>query len=136
MTPSRREYDPDRPGVQVDPTLRLELRRLANLFLVSSLTLALFVLRAVYLALNASFLPHSALVAWGTVMLVGWAMSLVYGVYVTLKARRWGWLVLCLIPVTCVAAAVAYAWVRRMEVERQVLGDEPRRPPRARGARR
>jgi len=38
--------------------------------------------------------------------------------------------VLCLLPVTCVPASVAYAWIRRQEIERAVLGD--RRAPASR----
>ena len=49
-----------------------------------------------------TFIPHGVYVAWGLVLLVGWAATEVYGVYVTFTARRWGWFVLCLIPVTCV----------------------------------
>ena len=71
-----------------------------------------------------TFIPQGVYVAWGVVLLTGWAATLVYGVYVTFTARRWGWLVLCVIPVTCVPAAVAYAWIRRQEIERAVLGDE------------
>ena len=37
---------------------------------------------------------------------------------------------LCLIPVTCVPASVAYAWIRRQEIESAVLGDD--RSPAAR----
>jgi len=40
------KYDKDDPGVQPSPELAAELRRLANLFLVSGLTLALLLLRA------------------------------------------------------------------------------------------
>jgi hypothetical protein len=117
------KYDKDAAGADVDAQTALELRRVANLFLLSGITLALFVLRAVGEALSVSFIPQPVYVVWGVVLLTGWAASLVYGVYVTYTARRWGWLVLCLIPVTCVPAAVAYAWIRRQEIERAVLGD-------------
>ncbi len=136
MTPLFGDLDPDAPGVRVSPALRRELRRLANLFLISAITLALFILRAFALALGTSFIPQPLLVVWGVVMLTGWAMSLVYGVYVTFTARRWGWLVLCVIPVSCVPAAVAYAWIRRMEIERDVLGDAPTATSRPRAKRR
>lgn len=127
------DYDRDGPGVVVGPELTAELRRLANLFLLSAITLILFLLRAFAVALNVTFIPAPAYVVWGVVMLTGWAMTLVYAVYVTFQARRWGWLALCAIPVTCVPAAVAYAWVRRQEIEREVLGDGPEDPgPRAR----
>jgi hypothetical protein len=117
------KYDSDAAGAQVDARTALELRRLANLFLLSGVTLALFVLRATGEALSVTFIPRPVYVVWGVILLTGWAASLVYGVYVTYTARRWGWLVLCLIPVTCVPAAVAYAWIRRQEIERAVLGD-------------
>jgi len=118
------KHDTDAAGAQVDTQTALELRRLANLFLVSGVTLALFVLRAFGEALTVTFIPEPVYVVWGVILLIGWAASLVYGVYVTSTARRWGWLVLCLIPVTCVPAAVAYAWIRRQEIERAVLGDD------------
>ena len=124
------KYDKDDPGAQVDDETALELRRLANLFLLSGVTLVLFLLRAFAEALHVTFIPHSVYVVWGFVLLIGWAATEVYGVYVTFTAQRWGWFVLCLIPVTCVPASVAYAWVRRQEIERAVLGDE--RAPAAR----
>jgi hypothetical protein len=116
-------YDRDDPGVAVDAVRAAELRRLANLFLISALTLFLFLTRAFAEVFHVTFIPHSVYVVWGFLMLVGWAMSLVYGVYVTLKAGRWGWLALCAIPFTCVPAAAAYAWTRRQDIEREVLGD-------------
>jgi hypothetical protein len=122
-------YDKDAPGAPVSPELGQELRRLANLFLVSGITLVLFLARAFSVALHVTFIPRSVFVAWGIVMLTGWAMSYVYGVFVTFKARRWGWFVLCAIPFTCVPCAVAYAWVRRQEIEREVLGDDRGRSP-------
>ena len=89
-------------------------------------------LRAFAEALSVTFIPQAVYVVWGLVLLIGWAATVVYGVYVTFTARRWGWFVLCLIPVTCVPAAVAYAWIRRQEIERAVLGDEPSPPARQR----
>jgi hypothetical protein len=32
--------------------------------------------------------------------------------------------VLCVIPITCVPASIVYAWIRRGEIEREVLGDQ------------
>lgn len=119
------KYDKDASGAEVDASTALELRRLANLFLVAGITLALFVMRAFAEALSVTFIPRGVYVAWGLVLLTGWAASLVYGVFVTFTARRWGWLALCIIPVTCVPAAAAYAWIRRQEIERTVLGDGP-----------
>jgi hypothetical protein len=117
------QYDKDAAGAKGDAQTALELRRIANLFLLSGITLALFVLRALGEALSVTFIPQPVSVVWGVVLLTGWAATLVYGVYVTFTARRWGWLALCVIPVTCVPAAVAYAWIRRREIERAVLGD-------------
>lgn len=119
--------DRDARGVAVGPELTAELRRLANLFLVSGITLVLFIARAFAEIFAVTFIPRPAYVVWGIVMLTGWAMACVYGVYVTFRARRWGWFALCAIPFTCVPAAAAYAWVRRQEVERDVLGED--RPP-------
>ena len=62
-------------------------------------------------------------------------MTYVYGVFVTFKARRWAWFALCAIPFTCVPAAAAYAWIRRQEIEREVLGDESPASRQKRGGR-
>lgn len=119
------KYDKDERGAQVGREQAVELRRLANLFLVSGITLVLFITRALAEALSVTFIPQSVYVVWGVLMLTGWAMTLVYGVFVTFTARRWGWFVLCAVPFTCVPAAAAYAWIRRQELERSVLGDAP-----------
>lgn len=116
-------YDKSDRGVVVGPQLAAELRRLANLFLVSGLTLLLFLMRAFAEAFAFTFIPKPAYVVWGVVMLTGWAMSYVYGIFVTFNARRWFWFALCAIPFTCVPAAVAYAWIRRQEIERDMLGE-------------
>lgn len=129
-------YDKDDPGVAVGAERAVELRRLANLFLISGITLLLFLARAFAEIFSVTFIPRGVFVAWGLLMLLGWAMSLVYGVYVTLKARRWGWLVLCAIPFTCVPAAAAYAWTRRQEIEREVLGDDTSASSRQKAGRR
>jgi hypothetical protein len=126
------KYDRDAAGAQVDAPTTRELRRIANLFLLSGITLALFVLRALGEALSVTFIPQPVYVVWGLILLTGWAATLVYGAYVTFSARRWGWLVLCLIPVTSVPAAVAYAWIRRQEIERTALGDPRSSPARQR----
>jgi hypothetical protein len=114
-------YRKDGGGVAVGPEIAVELRRLANLFLLSSITLMLFLGRAFTEVFTVTFIPGPVYVVWGLVMLTGWAMTYVYGVYVTFTARRWGWFVLCAIPFTCVPAAIAYAWARRQEIERDVL---------------
>jgi len=125
-------YDKDDPGVAVGAAQATELRRLANLFLISGITLFLFLTRAFAEALGVTFIPRGIFVAWGGVMLIGWAMSFVYGIYVTLNARRWAGLALCAIPFTCVPAAAAYAWTRRQEIEREVLDDGASAPSRQR----
>jgi len=122
------KYDADARGARVDESTRLELRRLANLFLLSSVTLIVLLLEVFARALRVTFIPQPVYAAAGFVFLVGWAATLVYGAYTTFKAGRWGWFALCLIPVTSVPASVAYAWIRRSEVEREVLGD-PSPPP-------
>jgi len=115
-------YDKDDRGGAVGPQLAGELRRLANLFLMSAITLLLFLARALAEVFTVTFIPRPVFVVWGVVMLTGWAMTYVYGVFVTFRARHWAWFALCAIPFTCVPAAVAYAWVRRQEIERDVLG--------------
>lgn len=122
-------YDEDDPGAVADPRQAEELRRLAYLFLVSAVTLVLVVTGAVAEALAVGFLPQPLVVVWGLAMLLGWAVTYLYGIFVTLKARRWGWLALCAVPFTCVPGAVAYSWIRRREIERDVIG-AGRRPPR------
>ena len=116
------KYDKDDSGVAVEPALAVELRSLANLFLVSGITLILFLARAFAEVFTVTFIPRPVYVVWGVIMLTGWAMTYVYGIFVAFTARRWAWLALCAIPFTCVPAAAAYAWIRRQEIEREVLG--------------
>ncbi len=118
------KYDRDATGAEVDEATRSELRRLANLFLLSSVTLIVLLLEVFARALGVSFIPQPVYGVAGLVFLVGWAATFVYGLYVTFRAARWGWFVLCVIPVTCVPASVAYAWIRRGEIEREVLGED------------
>lgn len=115
------KYDADAPGTTVDEETRLELRRVANLFLLSSLTLVVLLLQVVVRALQIEGIPQVVYSAAGFLFLVGWATTYVYGLYTTVKARRWTWVVLCVIPFMCVPASVAYAWIRRGEIEREVL---------------
>jgi len=130
------KYDKDDRGVAVEPTLAAELRRLAGLFLVSGITLILFLGRAFAEVFTVTFIPGPVYVVWGMIMLTGWALTYVYGIYATFRARRWGWLALCAIPFSCVPAAVAYSWIRRQEIEREVLGaDRPAAGRQARGGR-
>jgi hypothetical protein len=116
------KHDKDAPGADAGPELTAELRRLANLFLVSAVTLALFLLRMAAVALSVTFVPRPLEVAWGLVLLTGWAATYVLAVYTTVKARRWAWVALSAVPFTCVPAGVAYAWIRRQEIEDEVLG--------------
>jgi hypothetical protein len=124
------KYDKDERGADVDEQTALELRRIANLFLMSAITLVLLMLLMFAQALSVTFITGTIKAVLGGIMLVGWAMTLVYGVFVTFKARRWVWLVLCAIPFSCVPAAIVYAWTRRQEIERAFLGDQ--RAPAAR----
>lgn len=126
------KYDKDAPGADVDAETRLELRRVANLFLVSAVTMIALFVELFARALDVTFVPQAAHTVLGLVFLVGWAATVVYGVYVTYTARRWGWLALCVVPPTGPPAALAYAWIRRQEIEREVLGDEPSPPARRR----
>jgi len=135
-TPRPRAPGRDAAGAPVDPQLRAELRRLAGLFLVSSITLALFILRAVYVALDVALLPDAVVVVWSVALIAGWATTFAYGLYVILKARRWLWAVLFAIPLTCVPAGVAYSWTRRMDIERQVLDGRTASGPPSKTARR
>jgi hypothetical protein len=116
----------DEPAVDPGPELSAELRRLANLFLLSSVTLVLFLMRVAYLALSVTFLSHTVVVVWGGLLMAGWTMTYVLSLYTTFRARRWRWLAVCAIPFTCVPAGVAYAWFRRGEIENEVLGERSR----------
>jgi hypothetical protein len=86
-------------------------------------TLIVLLLELFARALEVTFIPDAVYGVAGLVFLVGWAATFAYGLFVTFKAGRWFWFVLCVIPVTCVPASVAYAWIRRGEIEREVLGD-------------
>jgi hypothetical protein len=121
------KYDKDERGADVDEGTRLELRRLANLFLISALTLIALFLEVFAKALHVTFIPAAGYSVIGLIFLVGWAATLVYAVFVTYTARRWAWMALCLFPPTSPPVAIAYAWIRRQEIERAILGD-PRAP--------
>lgn len=126
--------DKDASGAEVDAQTRLELRRLANLFLVAAVTMLALFFELFAKALGVTFIPGPIHSVVGLVFLVGWAATVVYGVFVTYTARRWGWLVLCVVPPTGPPAALAYAWIRRQEIEREVLGAGPSSPTRQRRA--
>jgi hypothetical protein len=124
------QYDKDAPGADVDDETRRELGRVALLFLVAAITMIALFAELVAQALEAAFLPRVVHTVLGLVFLVGWAATVVYGAYVTFTARRWVWLALCALPPTSPPAALVYAWIRRREIEREVLGDEPSPPAR------
>ncbi|HEX5643462.1 MAG TPA: hypothetical protein VFZ86_14160 [Thermoleophilia bacterium] len=124
------QYDKHAPGAAIDDETRQELGRVANLFLVSAITMIALFAELFAQALEAAFIPQAVHTVLGLVFLVGWAATVVYGVYVTFTARRWLWLALCVIPPTSPPAALVYAWIRRREIEREVLGDEPSPPAR------
>jgi hypothetical protein len=123
-------YDKDAPGAGVDDETRRELGRVANLFLVSAVTMIALFAELFAQALAATSVPQAIHAVLGLVFLAGWAATVVYGVYVTFTARRWAWLALCAIPPTSPPAALVYAWIRRREIERAVLGEEPSPPAR------
>jgi hypothetical protein len=129
------KYDKDDPGVQPSPELAAELRRIANLFLVSAITLILFLLEAFAKTLSVTLIPRPVYVVWGVALLTGIAVTYVYALYVTSKARRWGWVAACAIPFLSVPCAVAYAWSRRQEIERAAFGEQRPQTRQRRGGR-
>ena len=52
-------YDKDDRGVAVGPATAAELRRLANLFLLSGITLVMFLVRAFAEVFTVTFIPLS-----------------------------------------------------------------------------
>lgn len=112
-----------------DPVLRAELRRLAVLFIISAVTLVIVVTYAVARRIDTGLLPDIAWLMWATAIFSGCVATYFYGLYVTVRARAWGWVALCAIPVLgSVPGSVAYAWIRRGELERRILNgayDEP-----------
>jgi len=116
------KHDSTASGADAGPELTAELRRLARLFLLSAVTLALFLLRTAVTALPVPSVPQSVSVAWSILLLAGWASTWALALYTTIRARRWGWVTLAAIPLTCVPVGVAYAWIRRGEIEEAVLG--------------
>jgi hypothetical protein len=109
----------------LDPALKAELKRLALLFLISAVTLLLVVADAVIRAFPEDVIPEPV----PLMLQVSWAGGAVatyfYGLYVTLRARAWLWVLLCAIPlVGSVPGSVAYSWIRRGELERRILEEE------------
>jgi hypothetical protein len=109
-------------GVEVDWATRAELKRVAVLFLLSAITLALFLLYLVAGLVDPDLVPDVVWAMWVTSMLCGYVATWFYGIYVTARARRWVWLALCALPPTAVPCSLAYSWIRRGEIEQQVLG--------------
>lgn len=121
----RRRRTTQAPAPVLDPALRAELKRLAVLFLVSAITLVLvfadFVIRALPADTVPPPIPLMVQVSWFGGAIATW----VYGLYVTVRARAWGWVVLCAIPLFgSVPGCVAYSWIRRGALERQILDEE------------
>ncbi len=114
----------------LDPAVKAELKRLAILFLMSAFTLVLVVADAVARAVLHDVLPG---IVFGMVQLswLGGAFATYfYGLYVTIRARAWGWVVLCAVPlVGSVPGSVAYSWIRRGALERQIFDEERSRRP-------
>jgi hypothetical protein len=112
----------------LDPLLRAELKRLAILFLISAFTLALVIGYAALAAIGVGIVPGVVLLMLQASIFGGVVATYFYGLYVTVRARAWGWVALCAIPVVgSVPGSVAYSWIRRGELERRVL-EEERRP--------
>ena len=57
---------------------------------------------------------------WRASLVSGLIATWAYGGYVTLRARRWAWAFFCLLPLTALPAALAYAWIRRGELEAEI----------------
>ena len=108
----------------LDPKLKAELKRLALLFLISAVTLWLVVVYAVLRSIDRGLFPDLVWFMWGAAIFSGCIATYFYGLYVTIRARSWGWVVLCAVPVFgSVPGCVAYSWIRRGQLERRVLED-------------
>jgi hypothetical protein len=125
---------PTDDAVVLDARRRSEVRHLSFLFLVSAISLLLFMSYA-FAGLLRIDVPAAVRIAWLGSMLSGCAATWFYAMYVTIAQRRWFWFVLVAIPLTSVPCAVAYAWTRRMEIEDEVLADPDQRTPDQRGER-
>lgn len=104
----------------LDGETRAELKRVTVLFLLSTVTLLLFFAYLLAEVLGVSFIPPVVWAMWVASMLSGFVATWGYGVYVTLRARRWLWVALCALPPTAVPCAAAYAWIRRDEMETEI----------------
>jgi len=136
---ARRAPRPSAGPLTDDPVVlearrRAEVRHLSFLFLLSAISLLLFMTYA-FAGLLRVGLPAMVNVAWLGSMVSGWAATWFYAIYVTAVQRRWFWFALVAFPATSVPCAVAYAWTRRMEIEEEVPGDPRQRTRDKRGAR-
>jgi hypothetical protein len=104
----------------LDAATRAELKRVTVLFLLSAITLLLFLVYLLAEGLGVSFIPPVVWAMWVASLFSGFVATWVYSVYVTLRARRWLWVALCALPPTAVPCAVAYAWIRRGEMEAEL----------------
>lgn len=106
---------------------KAEIKQLSVLFIVSSISLVLFVILGFIQWFNVS-LP--VVIPWMLVFSIGpgWLVCWVYGTYVTIRARRFLWTALIVFVFAAIPGSLMYAWTRRMEIEAEVLGpNETRR---------
>ena len=82
----------------------------------------LVVAYAVVRGVDAGLIPDITWIMWATAIVGGCTATYFYGLYVTIRARAWAWVVICAVPVVgSVPGSVAYAWLRRGALERQIL---------------
>jgi hypothetical protein len=118
--PRQPTQDRDAGRAVLDAPTRAELKRVTVLFLLSAITLLVFFVYLLAEGLGVSFIPPVVWAMWLASLFSGFVATWVYGVYVTARARRWLWVALCALPPTAVPCAVAYAWIRRGEMEAEL----------------
>jgi hypothetical protein len=118
--PRQPTQDRDAGRAVLDAPTRTELKRVTVLFLLSAITLLLFFVYLLAEGLGVSFIPPVVWAMWLASLFSGFVATWVYGVYVTARARRWLWVALCALPPTAVPCAVAYACIRRGEMEAEL----------------
>jgi hypothetical protein len=110
---------------------KAEIKQLSVLFIVSSISLVLFLILGFIQWFNVS-LP--VVIPWMLVFSIGpgWLVCWVYGTYVTIRARRFFWTALIVFVFAAIPGSLMYAWTRRMEIEEEILGptQRGRRPAR------
>jgi hypothetical protein len=137
ITGSSRQRRDDEAIPVLDPDLKAELKRLALLFLISALTLVLVLADAALRAVGSSILPGIVFLMLQLSWIGGAVATYFYGLYVTIRAKAWGWVVPCAVPLFgSVPASVAYSWIRRGQLERHVMEEDERRRKAASGRRR